>query len=300
MTSCSAPLLVIGFHGQVATSLRALGGKEILALSREMLDLEKKEDLENFPHLLEKYQPKIIINAAAWTKVDLAETEKEAAKQVNHLAPALLAKYAAEKHIPFLHLSTDYVFNGDTSRPYHESDPISPVTIYGKTKADGERDILKNHPYSAIFRTSWVYSPYGHNFLRTMISAGAKNPVLRVVGDQKGTPTSAEDLASLLFSIAKEILSHGWKTEYHGIFHATGKGEASWYMFAQKILLEAEKYGQKKPQIESILTKDWPTPAKRPADSRLNNEKLYKIFGQELPEWENSVERTVKTIFLNA
>lgn len=295
MHSLSAPILVIGYHGQVATSLRKIGGKDILAIGRPEIDLE---NLENFSHLLEKYQPKLIINAAAWTKVDLAETEQDAAKQANHIGPAIIATEAAKRQIPFLHISTDYVFNGVTNRPYLESDPISPVTIYGKTKADGEEAILKSHPQSAVFRTSWVYSPYGQNFVRTMMNAGAKNPVLRVVGDQKGNPTSAEDLATVLLAIAKKILSDGWRNHYHGLFHATGKGEASWYDLAQKTLEEAEKYGQKKPQIESILTKDWPTPAQRPADSRLNNEKLKEVFQQELPSWENSVARTVKTIFL--
>lgn len=296
MCSSPAPILVIGRTGQLATALRQQGRADIIAAGRPELDFDRP-DPERWAEIIDRITPRLIINAAAWTQVDLAETEKDGAARGNHTGPAFLAGCAAKRDIPFFHLSTDYVFDGSKGAPYLEEDPVCPATIYGRTKAEGEKAVLSAHEKSVVFRTAWVYAPFGKNFLRTMITAGAKNPLLRVVADQKGNPTSAEDLAHILLDNAALIDQEGWKTEYHGIFHAVGSGGASWYDLACETLKQAEKYGQTMPEICPVTTTDWPTPARRPADSRLDTGKLQRVFGKSFPCWKESVARTVKTLF---
>ncbi|MCX5616497.1 dTDP-4-dehydrorhamnose reductase [Bombella sp. TMW 2.2559] len=283
-------ILVIGRTGQLASSLKELGGDRVVTVGRPEADLQVPETLTA---VIEAHQPEVIVNAAAWTAVDLAETEQEAAKQGNHTGPAHLAAEAARRHVPFIHVSTDYVFDGRKGSPYLESDPISPVTAYGRTKAEGEAAVLKAQPQSIILRTAWVYSAHGKNFVRTMLNAGAKNPRLRVVGDQRGNPTSSDDLAAVVLGIIDRIRATGWQDSYAGIFHATGSGEATWHELACHALEQAARHGQAMPEVEAIMTADWPTPAARPADSRLDNGKLERVFGQKMPDWRDSVARTV-------
>lgn len=286
-------ILVIGRTGQLATSLKELGGDRVVTVGRPEADLQAPETLAA---VIDAHKPDFIVNAAAWTAVDLAETEQEAAKKGNHTGPARLAEEAARRGIPFIHVSTDYVFDGKKGAPYLESDPINPVTAYGRTKAEGEAAVLKAQPQSVILRTAWVYSAHGKNFVKTMLNAGAKNPRLRVVGDQRGNPTSSDDLAAVILGIIDKIKETGWQDSYAGIFHATGSGEATWYELACHALKEAEKHGQTMPEMEAIKTSDWPTPAARPADSRLDNSRLERVFGQKMPDWRESVTRTVNTL----
>lgn len=286
-------ILVIGRTGQLATSLKELGGDRVVTVGRPEADLQAPETLAA---VIDAHKPDFIVNAAAWTAVDLAETEQEAAKKGNHTGPARLAEEAARRGIPFIHVSTDYVFDGKKGAPYLESDPISPVTAYGRTKAEGEAAVLKAQPQSVILRTAWVYSAHGKNFVKTMLNAGAKNPRLRVVGDQRGNPTSSDDLAAVILGIIDKIKATGWQDSYAGIFHATGSGEATWHELACHALKEAAQHGQTMPEMEAIKTSDWPTPAARPADSRLDNSKLERVFGQKMPDWRESVTRTVKTL----
>ncbi|QHI96247.1 dTDP-4-dehydrorhamnose reductase [Aristophania vespae] len=291
----SAPsILVLGRQGQLATSLQRLGGQNVIAIGRPEFDFANPETISD---LLKQYQPEFVVNAAAWTAVDLAETEIEGAKQGNHLGPAYVAEKCALQHIPFIHISTDYVFNGRKGHPYTEDDHVTPETVYGQTKADGEKAVLSVHPQSIILRTSWVYSPYGRNFVRTMINAGAKNPVLKVVNDQKGNPTSSDDLAHIILAIIDKVRQTTWMDHYHGIFHASGQGEATWFDLANTTLEEAALHGQAKPDIRPVSTLDWPTPAKRPADSRLDTTKLTQVFGLRFPLWRESVAKTVQQIF---
>ncbi|MXV45153.1 dTDP-4-dehydrorhamnose reductase [Saccharibacter sp. 17.LH.SD] len=287
-------ILVIGRQGQLATSLRQLGGTDVATIGRPDYDLERPEQIAD---ILERLNPKFVVNAAAWTAVDLAESEEASAKKANHTGPAFLARECMTRDIPFIHVSTDYVFDGRKGTPYVESDPIAPATAYGRTKAAGEQAILAMNGKNIILRTAWVYSAYGKNFVRTMLNAGAKNPVLRVVGDQRGNPTSADDLARVILGIIAKIRETGWKPAYAGVFHATGGGDsATWYDLASVTLKEAERYGQPLPEIQAIKTEDWPTPAPRPADSRLSNEKLERIFGLRLPDWKQSVAATVQRL----
>lgn len=300
----SSPILVIGRTGQLATSLKKLGGARIVCVGRPDFSLDAPE---NFSALLDQYKPAAVINAAAWTAVDLAETEEEAADRANHTGPAALGAETAKRDLPFLHVSTDYVFDGEKGAPYTEEDSVRPVTAYGRTKEAGERAVLEANPRSAVFRTAWVYSPHGKNFVRTMLNAGAKNPLLKVVGDQKGNPTNSDDLAAALLAVVETMTGvevpgermqkPEWRPEWHGIFHATGSGEATWFDLAREALEEAARNGQKMPELQAIATADWPTPAKRPADSRLDNDKLARVFGLRLPEWRESTRRTVKQIF---
>ncbi|HTQ71189.1 MAG TPA: sugar nucleotide-binding protein, partial [Acidocella sp.] len=173
--------------------------------------------------------------------------------------------------------------------PYLETDPTSPTGIYGASKRDGEEAILATQAQAIILRTAWVYSAHGRNFARTMINAGRKMPVLRVVADQRGTPTAAGDLAAAIIRIVDKINETGWALHYRGIFHATGGGETTWHGFATAIFEEAAKEGYKAPQVQPIATADWPTPTRRPPDSRLDCGKLNQVFGISLPDWRETL-----------
>ncbi|MFT9298813.1 MAG: dTDP-4-dehydrorhamnose reductase [Gluconobacter sp.] len=292
--SSTGPILVTGGNGQLATSLANIGGDQIIRVGRPEFDFDKPETISA---AIEKYRPEAVVNAAAWTAVDLAETETAGAERANCSGPKALAEACAKAGIPFIHVSTDYVFSGDKGSPYTEEDPTSPETVYGSTKADGEQAVLAANPKSIILRTSWVYSAHGKNFVKTMINAGAKNPALKVVGDQSGNPTSSDDLADAILAILALIKKDGWKPEFGGIYHASGTGETTWHGLAVAALEEAEKHGQTMPTVSAIRTEDWPTPAKRPQDSRLDCSKLHRIFGVRLPEWRESVTRTVHRLF---
>lgn len=287
-------ILVTGGSGQLAVSLENLGQGCVIRVGRPEFDFDRPQTIAA---AIAKYHPEVVVNAAAWTAVDLAETEKDGAARANDSGPAELAKACAVAGIPLIHVSTDYVFSGDKGSPYLETDPVSPETVYGSTKAAGEQAVLAANPRSVILRTSWVYSAHGKNFVRTMINAGAKNPQLKVVGDQSGNPTSSDDLAQAIFDIIAKIEAEGWKDSYAGIYHASGQGEATWHGLAVTTLEEAAKHGQAMPEVLAIRTQDWPTPAKRPQDSRLDCGKLERVFGVKLPEWRDSVAHTVRKLF---
>lgn len=288
------PVLVTGNNGQLATSLRKLGGPRIHCVGRPDFDFDKPDSLQK---TFDAIKPSAVINAAAWTAVDLAESEVEAATRANTNGPAELARLCATQDIPLLHVSTDYVFSGDKGAPYVETDPISPQTIYGRSKAVGEALALAANPKTMIFRTAWVYSAHGKNFVLTMLNAGAKNPVLKVVGDQKGNPTSSDDLAQALLSVLAFVEKNSWQDSFAGIYHACGTGETTWHGLAVAALQEANNHGQKMPEVTAIATQDWPTPAKRPADSRMDTGKLERTFGVSLPKWNESIKRTVQEFF---
>ena len=237
--------------------------------------------------------PKLVINAAAYTAVDKAETDQDAAKAGNHTGPLFLARLCERAGATLIHVSTDYVFDGNKGAPYLETDPTFPTGIYGATKRDGEAAILATAAQAIILRTAWVYSAKGKNFARTMLNAGRTMPVLKVVADQHGTPTAAADLAHAILGIADQISGPGWRREFRGIFHATNSGETTWHGFATAIFEEAAKRGYKPPQVQPIATADWPTPTRRPPDSRLDCHKLAQVFGIALPEWRQSLPQIV-------
>jgi len=275
--------------GDSLRKLAVLRGVGFVAVSRPEFDFLQPESIDS---CFAAADPALVINAAAYTAVDAAETHQEEAKAGNHTGPLRLAELCAGAKIPFIHVSTDYVFDGAKAAPYFEDDVTSPAGVYGATKRDGEIAILNTDAKAIILRTAWVYAAHGKNFARTMLNAARKTNTLRVVADQRGTPTAAPDLAAAILDIAAILFADGWDEKYRGIFHATGAGETTWHGFAKAIFAAAGMH----PEVIPIATADWPTPAKRPADSRLNCDRLEKTFGLRLPEWRASLPGIVAAL----
>jgi dTDP-4-dehydrorhamnose reductase len=291
------PILVTGGTGQVAQALVRLAaarGMEAVCFGRPDFDFDRPETISA---IFASRPWRYVVNAAAYTAVDAAEGDEAAATRANTDGPARLATLAAGAGIPFIHISTDYVFDGDKGTPYLETDPTNPTGAYGRTKRDGEVQVLAAGGQAVILRTAWVYSDTGKNFVRTMLGAGARLPKLRVVGDQKGSPTAAGDLATAILDIIALIERDGWRPAFGGIFHATGSGETTWHGLAVATFAEARRHDGPTPEVEAIATADWPTPARRPADSRLDTSKLAATFGIRLPPWRESLARTVDSLF---
>jgi dTDP-4-dehydrorhamnose reductase len=289
-------ILITGGSGQLGDALIKLCTAQSIpfrAVSRPECDFERPETIAA---CFNAAKPDLVINAAAYTAVDKAESDQEAARAGNHTGPLALAQLCEGADIPFIHVSTDYVFDGNKGAPYIETDPTGPTGVYGATKRDGEDAILATGAKAVILRTAWVYAAHGKNFARTMLTAGRKAPVLRVVADQRGTPTSAADLAAAILAIAAKIRATGWQPSYRGIFHATGAGETTWHGFACAIFAEAAKTGYAAPKVDPINTADWPTPTRRPPDSRLDGAKLAAVFGVALPDWRESLPGIVQAL----
>jgi dTDP-4-dehydrorhamnose reductase len=286
-------ILVTGGTGQLATALVAAAGSAVIRVGRPEFDFDRPESLgETF----RAASPELVINAAAWTAVDAAETNQEAAARANATGPESLARLCADAGIPLIHVSTDYVFDGCKGEPYTEADPTSPTGVYGSTKRAGELAVLAAHPRAIVARTSWVYAATGKNFVRTMLGAARKTSKLRVVADQTGCPTNADDLALALLAIAA-VLESGWRDDYAGVVHVAGTSSTTWHGLATATFEAAGRHGLRMPEVMPITTADWPTPAQRPADSRLDTTRLATVFGHRLPLWRSSLERTVDTIF---
>lgn len=282
-------ILVTGKEGQVDTSLQTLGeklGLEIIRIGLPEIDLSRPETLEA---PVRDARPDVIISSAAYTAVDKAETEAELAQRINGNAPGALARLAAELDIPILHLSTDYVFAGDKDGAYDETDTPAPVSVYGKTKLSGEDQIRAATDNHVILRTAWVYSPYGNNFVKTMLRLSETRDELNVVADQYGCPTYAPEIARALLAIAQQVAVDRDPT-LRGTFHLTGQGETNWAEFAEAIFEGAEARGRKPVRVKPIPTSEYPTPAKRPANSRLNGDKLDDTYGLRLDHWRDSLD----------
>ncbi|PZS94701.1 dTDP-4-dehydrorhamnose reductase [Stenotrophomonas maltophilia] len=294
-------VLVFGGNGQVGQELlRALAplGK-VVATTRsgalpdgsacETADFGQPESL---PALLDRLQPSIVVNAAAYTAVDRAEQEVDAAFAANAQAPGMIARWCAAHGVPFVHYSTDYVFDGQGSAPYREDEPTAPLGVYGTSKRDGEGAVRAAGGRHLIFRTAWVYASHGANFLRTMLRVGAERDVLRVVADQIGTPTPA----ALIADVTAQALQHPGRLS--GTWHLTASGQTSWHGFAEAIFAEALATGAlvKVPTVEAISSSEYPTPAKRPAWSVLDNRKLQQDFSIVLPAWQDGLKRVMAEI----
>ncbi len=279
-------MLLLGKMGQVGwelqRSLQPLG--KVIAVGREQADLS---DLAGLRTLLRETKPKVIVNAAAYTAVDLAETERELAMLINGEAPAVLAAEAARLGALLVHYSTDYVFDGRSERAYLEEDVAMPINYYGASKLAGEAAIRASGARHLILRTSWVYGTRGNNFFRTMLRIAREQEELRVVADQFGAPTSARLIAEATAAVLAQTLRREFE---FGVYHLTASGATSWHGFAQAIVegararLAAASF--KTQRISLITTADYPLPAARPANSRLNCEKITRQFGLELPGWE--------------
>jgi dTDP-4-dehydrorhamnose reductase len=298
MTLCSSKVttpiktkkaVIFGVHGQLG---RALAETQFpmqwVAASRQQADFTLPASCLAF---LEQVQPDLVINAAAYTQVDLAEQESERARLVNALTPGQIAQWCADRQIPFVHVSTDYVFSGQGTLPWKESDLRSPLNVYGKTKAEGEELVAKAQGKSLIFRTSWVYDHQGKNFLRTMLRLGQDREILRVVNDQCGAPTYALDLAH---GICRAVqLAELAEVFPAGIYHLVNEGEATWFEFAKAIFEGWTSLGRtlRVQSVEPILSSDFPTPARRPQNSRLSTQKFQEQFGFQLPHWKAGLDR---------
>ena len=298
--------LVTGCRGQVGSELlRALEGRaEVLARDRASLDLG---DPQAIRRVVRDERPQLIVNAGAYTAVDKAETEPEAAPAVNATAPGVLAEEAKRVGALLVHFSTDYVFDGTKAAPYVETDPTSPVSAYGRTKLEGEEAIRAAGCDHLILRTSWVYGAHGKNFLLTMLRLAATQAQIRVVDDQRGAPTSsrqiAEGVVDLLLGSARgrpvAESDLGRLRDASGLYHFTASGVASWFEFAQAIFAErATQPGQAftAPRVVAITTREYPTPARRPANSVLSNEKLVATFGARLPDWRAGLRETLSAL----
>ena len=288
------PILVTGGTGQLASALAAAAGSRVVRAGRPDFDFDRPDSIAATFHAA---HPQLVVNAAAYTAVDAAEQDVAAAYRANRDGPAALAALCAEAGVPLIHISTDYVFDGAKGAPYVETDAVAPQGVYGASKLAGEQAVLASGARAMVLRTSWVYAPTGRNFVRTMLTVGKTRDRLTVVADQKGCPTVAADLADAILAIAARIDAAGWQPHFAGVFHAAGTGWTTWHGLATAVFAEAARHGGPCPVVEPITTAQWPTPAKRPADSRLDCGKLETVFGVRLPDWRPSLARTIDAMF---
>lgn len=286
-------LVVTGREGQVARSLaeRARGSDiEIVLLGRPELDLAGESN--SIAQAIEAARPDVIVSAAAYTQVDKAESEPDLAFAVNEAGPRALAEAASRLGVPLIHLSTDYVFDGSKTSPYVEEDQTRPTGVYGASKLAGEQAVFSEHPDSVVLRTAWVYSPFGANFVKTMLRLAGDRDEIGIVADQRGNPTSALDIADGVLKVATN-LRRSADSSLRGLFHMTAAGEASWAEFAEAIFSASAQHDGPSARVRPIATADYPTPAKRPANSRLSSAKLERIHGVRLPDWHPSLNKVV-------
>ena len=303
-------LLVVGGNGQVGRellrSLAPLG--EVIATTRDgrlhavdegtavacvQADLA---DTEALAALVREIAPDVVLNAAACTAVDKAESDADTAFRINAEAPGVLARACAKAGIPLVHYSTDYVFDGQGTRPWREDDPTAPLGVYGASKLAGEQAVREAGGRHFIFRTAWVYAAHGHNFLRTMLRLGAARDELRVVADQIGSPTSAALIADATAAVLSQMLADS--RHAGGTWHLVASGETSWHGFAEAIFDEAVAAGllARRPKVVPITTAEYPTPARRPGYSRLDTSRFQRDFGFDLPDWKEGLREVVATL----
>ena len=285
-------VLLTGANGQVGRCTQDVyggSGHELKALGRDALDIS---DAAAVAQTVKAFCPDVIINAAAYTAVDKAESEPELAYAINVAGPANLADAAAEVNALLIHISTDYVFDGTAHVPYFEGDETNPQGVYGQTKLDGEREVQRRCDRHIILRTAWVFSEYGNNFVKTMLRLGNERNELGVVADQVGCPTYAGDIATACLAIAQRVVEGN---ECYGIYHYAGDLAVSWHAFACAIFEEANNSGllSEKPKVNAITTTDYPTPAARPAYSVMTGEKLVNDFGVPACDWENALRKVL-------
>jgi dTDP-4-dehydrorhamnose reductase len=289
-------ILVTGRDGQVARSLverGALAGHQIFTLGRPQLDLAG--DRGSIVAAVEAEAPDVVVSAAAYTMVDKAESDPGMAFAVNERGAAAVASAAAKLAVPLIHLSTDYVFDGTKGSPYVEQDETGPTGVYGASKLAGERAVLSEHGNTAILRTAWVYSPFGSNFVKTMLRLAGDRDEVGVVADQRGNPTSALDIADGLIAVASN-LANGMDADHRGIFHMTAAGDASWAEFAQEVFAASARSAGPVAAVKPVTTADYPTPARRPANSRLDSSRLARIHGVRLPQWRDSLQDVISRL----
>lgn len=288
-------IAVTGTEGQVVRSLMERGleaGFEIIPLGRPQCDLAEPASLEA---AIAAAKPDIVVSAAAYTAVDKAESEPDLAHSINGLGAGAVSAAAAKVGVPVIHLSTDYVFDGAKIGAYTETDATGPVSVYGASKLEGERLVAAANPAHVILRTAWVYSPFGNNFVKTMLRLAETRDKLGVVSDQTGCPTSALDIADAIFEISRRLQTSTDPSLY-GIFHLSGSGVATWADLAELIFEALAANGGKAVHVDHIATADYKTAATRPANSRLSGDKLSAVYGLTLPDWKVSAKAVVERL----
>ncbi len=298
-----APIAVIGRTGQVARALVRRAAERnipLVAGGRPDVDLTSIDSAGRF---IDRNRPSVVVNAAAYTAVDKAESEPEAAFALNAEGPGKLAAVCHALDVPLIHISTDYVFDGLATEPYREDSRMQPMNAYGASKAAGELAVAMACPRHIILRTAWVYGLEGHNFVRTMLRLGAERDELGIVADQTGAPTFADDIADAILTIAGKFEeASGSRTsdadsDLYGTFHFTSAGETTWHGFASAIFAHAAEAGRKTPEIiEAITTADYPTPARRPPYSVLDSRRIARVYRVEPPNWQEALRRAMPRI----
>jgi dTDP-4-dehydrorhamnose reductase len=289
----TSALLVFGAAGQVgreAVALATQRGAPIVGLRRADADIT---DAIAVRAALRRHRPAVAVNAAAYTAVDRAEQEPELAHAANVVGAAVLAAAAADAGVPLIHLSTDYVFDGTKNGPYTENDPVSPLGTYARTKAAGEERVAELQPHHVILRTAWVYGVYGSNFLKTMLRLAGERDELRVVADQTGSPTATADIAEAILAIAARISTD---RSLAGTYHFTGSGVTTWHGFASEIVACQRALTGRNPRVIAVATAEFPTPARRPMNSVLDNSRFRAAFGYVAQPWAERTHEVVTAL----
>jgi dTDP-4-dehydrorhamnose reductase len=283
-------LLVFGANGQVGSELIVLARRRnvrAVGLARAEADIT---DTEAVRDTLRRHRPALVVNAAAYTAVDRAESEPERARAANALGPAILARACAEAGVPLVHLSTDYVFDGTKAGAYVEDDPIAPLGVYARTKAEGEAAVRQAQPHHVILRTAWVYGTHGHNFLKTMLRLAQERDELRVVADQIGCPTATADIAEAILALAPQLVAD---KDVSGAYHFVGTGQTTWHGFASEIVRRQQPFTGRNPRVTPITTAEFPTVARRPMNSVLGCTRFHAAFRYVARPW---AERTGEVV----
>jgi dTDP-4-dehydrorhamnose reductase len=286
-------ILVFGGNGQLGQELTRLAAARAVpmhALPHGEADIA---DGNAVASALARWKPELLVNAAAYTKVDLAETNIEEARKGNEIGPGVLAGACAAAGIPMVHVSTDYVFDGSKQEPSRETDPVCPISAYGRSKAAGEEAVRGKLKHHVILRTAWVYSEFGHNFLKTILRLAETRDELRIVADQHGSPTSAREIAEAILHLAPTLLRD---QKLSGTYHFTAEGFTTWHRFASRVVEIAAPMTARNPRVIPITTADYPTAAKRPANSRLDCRLFVQTFGFTPRHWIENVDTTTRTL----
>jgi dTDP-4-dehydrorhamnose reductase len=293
MSDQTRAVLVFGAHGQIGRELMQRSPAQrfaLIGLTHADIDIADEKAVRD---TVRRHRPDIVVNAAAYTAVDKAETDADLAFAVNEAGPRNLGSAADDMGTVVVHLSTDYVFDGRKTDPYVEDDPVAPVSTYGRSKEAGERALREATDRHVILRTSWVYASHGANFLRTMVRLASERDVIGVVADQHGTPTSAADLADAILALLPRLQN---KNTAFGTFHLTNAGQTTWHGFAQAIFAGLSQRRSRVPHLRAITTADYPTPAARPAMSVLDCRKIASAYSIRLPPWQDAVSRTLNAL----
>src|SRR4051812_23016028 len=285
-------ILLFGGSGQLGQELtRASAGSAmpLIALSHAQADITDRTAVNA---AIKRHDPLLVVNAAAYTKVDLAETEPETARLANEVGPGIIGAACAAAGVPLIHISTDYVFDGSKAGAYVEADPIAPINVYGQTKAAGEQAVRESTPLHVIIRTSWIYGEFGKNFLKTVLNLAATRDELRIVADQRGCPTSTPDLAQAILRIVPQLLS----SKIWGTYHFTGSGATTRHQFACRIIAAQAPLTGRAPRVTPIPTTEFPTPARRPANSELDCRLFERVFGFRGRPWADETDAIVRAL----